>query len=199
MHHEDRRIHNRAFARWGSRRRGGSDAGYFESAEALESVRPPRDRHRRRRPLDQGDLRYVLLHLLAERPRHGYDLIKGVEDLTGGAYAPSPGVVYPTLTLFEELGFARVVEPGQPRKLYELTPEGLTELDAHAQDVQRLLAQLGRLNQSDEALDADVLRASQNVSRALFLRPGRKRWTAEQAEQVARILDRAAAEIEQII
>jgi DNA-binding PadR family transcriptional regulator len=140
-----------------------------------------------------------LLHLLAERPRHGYDLIKEIENLTGGAYAPSAGVVYPTLTLFEELGYARVVEPGQPKKLYELTPEGHAELAAHQQDVDRLLGRLARLDRAGDGLDPEVVRASQNVSRALFLRPGRKPWTSEQATQVADILDRAAAEIEQII
>ena len=84
-------------------------------------MRGGRHHHRRGRPLGQGDLRYLLLHLLAERPRHGYDLIKAVEELTGGAYVPSPGVVYPTLTLLEELGYAEVAEPGSGKKLYSLT------------------------------------------------------------------------------
>jgi DNA-binding PadR family transcriptional regulator len=138
-----------------------------------------------------------LLHLLAQRPRHGYDLIKAVEELTGGAYAPSPGVVYPTLTLLEELGFAHVAEPGAARKLYSLTPAGQDALGAHQPDIQLMLERLAHLGQTAGApVDPEVIRASQNVSRALFLRPGRKAWTTEQATRVAEILDRAAAEIE---
>src|SRR5579871_1881059 len=58
------------------------------------------------RVFEQGDLRLVLLKLIADQPRHGYELIRAVEDAVGGAYSPSPGVVYPTLTLLEELGYA---------------------------------------------------------------------------------------------
>src|SRR3982751_4377356 len=56
----------------------------------------------------QGDLRLVILHLIAEKPRHGYELIKAIEERVAGAYSPSPGVVYPTLTLLEELGYVTV-------------------------------------------------------------------------------------------
>ena len=57
-----------------------------------------------RRMFDGGELRLVLLKLIADEPRHGYDLIRAIEELTGGAYAPSPGVVYPTLTMLDEMG-----------------------------------------------------------------------------------------------
>src|SRR3546814_7836503 len=59
---------------------------------------------RRRRMFDSGELRLVLLKLIADEPRHGYDLIRQVEELTSGAYAPSPGVIYPTLTLLDDMG-----------------------------------------------------------------------------------------------
>src|SRR5215470_19747201 len=55
-----------------------------------------------------GDLRLVILSLIAEKPRHGYEIIKAIEDQVGGAYSPSPGVIYPTLTLLEELGYVTV-------------------------------------------------------------------------------------------
>ena len=58
----------------------------------------------RRRVFDSGELRLVLLKLISDQPRHGYDLIRAIEELTGGAYAPSPGVVYPTLTLLQDMG-----------------------------------------------------------------------------------------------
>ncbi|MDP9056439.1 MAG: PadR family transcriptional regulator, partial [Pseudomonadota bacterium] len=76
------------------------------------------------RMFDGGDLRLVLLKLIADKSRHGYDLIRAIEEKTGGAYAPSPGVVYPTLTLFAEMGFLKEQAADGPRKLFEITSEG---------------------------------------------------------------------------
>ena len=73
--------------RWGGRGRGERGEG------------------RSRRMFDGGELRLVLLKLIADEPRHGYDLIRQIEELTGGAYAPSPGVVYPTITMLDDMGF----------------------------------------------------------------------------------------------
>src|ERR1700757_1823367 len=70
-----------------------------------------------------GDLRYVILQLISEKPSHGYEIIKSIEEKLGGAYAPSPGVIYPMLTMLEEMGHATVVTDG-PRKLYTITEEG---------------------------------------------------------------------------
>jgi hypothetical protein len=67
-----------------------------------------------------GDLRFLLLELIAEKPRHGYELIKAIEEKLGGAYSPSPGVIYPMLTLLEETGLATVTNEGT-RKLYSIT------------------------------------------------------------------------------
>ena len=77
---------------------------------------------RRERVFEQGDLCLLLLKLVSEKPRHGYDLIKAIEDAVGGAYSPSPGVVYPTLTLLEDLGYAKVEEAEGGKKLYAITP-----------------------------------------------------------------------------
>ena len=73
------------------------------------------------RVFDHGDLRYVLLHLIAEKPRYGYELIKAIEEQVGGMYSPSPGVIYPTLTLLEELGYLRPETAEGTRKLYSIT------------------------------------------------------------------------------
>lgn len=80
-------------------------------------------RGRMGRMFDQGDLKYVILQLLDEKPRHGYDVIKELEARSKGAYSPSPGTVYPTLTLLEEMGYAKATETGG-KKVYEITPEG---------------------------------------------------------------------------
>jgi DNA-binding PadR family transcriptional regulator len=76
------------------------------------------------RPLGTGDLRLVLLRLIAEQPRHGYEIIRAIEEKTGGAYSPSPGVIYPTLTMLAELGHVVVSETEGGRKLHSITAEG---------------------------------------------------------------------------
>lgn len=80
-------------------------------------------RGRGRRMFDGGELRLVLLKLIADEPRHGYELIRAVEELTGGEYAPSPGVVYPTLTFLEEAGYV-TSQPDGAKKLFTATAEG---------------------------------------------------------------------------
>jgi DNA-binding PadR family transcriptional regulator len=185
--------------RGGAQHHRGRGHGHFGEHELFEEARRLGGHGGRGRPLGQGDLRLLVLQLLSERPRHGYDLIRAVEELTGGAYAPSPGIVYPTLTLLEELGYAEVAESEGAKKQYALTAQGREELKAHEPEVQVMVSRLARLAEATTgAVDPEVLRASQNVSRSLFLRPGRKPWTSEQAKRVAEILDRAAAEIEQI-
>ena len=82
----------------------------------------------RGRSLGQGHIRLLVLSLIEAEPRHGYDLIKQIEEMSGGAYAPSPGVIYPTLTLLEEAGYAATTSEGN-KKLYTITPEGKAHLD----------------------------------------------------------------------
>src|SRR5215813_7540665 len=75
------------------------------------------------RRLAAGDLQLVLLALLAERPSHGYELIKALEERSGGFYSPSPGMIYPALTWLEEMGYASVAAEGA-KKLYSITDAG---------------------------------------------------------------------------
>ena len=83
-------------------------------------------RGRRRRPLNHGDLRVLILDLLTSEPRHGYDLIREIESRTGGAYVPSPGVIYPALEALLDLGLVKVELDGQ-RRMFQLTKAGQTE------------------------------------------------------------------------
>src|SRR5262249_53440562 len=80
------------------------------------------------RMLAQGDLRLIALALIAEQPRHGYEIIKVLEDKTAGWYSPSPGIVYPTLTYLEEAGYVTAQAEGA-KKLYAITDEGRAHLD----------------------------------------------------------------------
>jgi len=89
------------------------------------------DMMRAGRMLAQGDLRLLALALIAEQPRHGYEIIKVLEDKTGGWYAPSPGVVYPTLTYLEEAGYVTAQADGA-KKLYTITTEGRAYLERTA-------------------------------------------------------------------
>src|SRR5262249_8413859 len=86
---------------------------------------------RMRRVFAQGDLRHVLPPLIADSPRHGYELIKAIEERFGGTYSLSPGVIYPTLTLLEELGYIRPESAEGARKQYAITPEGTAFLAAN--------------------------------------------------------------------
>jgi DNA-binding PadR family transcriptional regulator len=157
-----------------------------------------RHRHGRRgqRLFDHGELRLVVLALIAERPRHGYEIIKEIEDRTAGTYSPSPGVIYPTLTLLEEIGHASVAESAG-KKLYAVTGDGGAYLAASKV---ALDAALGRMRQVSAAHGGgpapEIVRATENLRMALRLRQGRGPLTAEQVRAIAAALDAAAVAIE---
>lgn len=96
------------------------------------------------RKLGSSELQLLILALLEEQPRHGYDLIKELTERTGGFYAPSPGMVYPALTYLEELGHAAVESEGN-KKLYRITDAGKAELDKNREAVRAMLAQFERV------------------------------------------------------
>src|SRR5690242_2548655 len=96
----------------------------------------------RRRVFDSGELRLVLLKLIADEPRHGYELIRAIEELSGGVYAPSPGVIYPTLTMLHEMGQIEEAASGGARKAFSITAEGTEHLAAHKADIEVLIARL---------------------------------------------------------
>ncbi|TCZ65550.1 PadR family transcriptional regulator [Roseicella aquatilis] len=146
----------------------------------------------------QGDLRLVILHLIAEKPRHGYELIKDIEERAGGAYSPSPGVIYPTLTLLEELGYVTAeAGEGGGKKLHAITEAGHAFLAVNRAAVEALLARMeeaGRLHGGGPA--PQVLRAMENLKLALRLRLARGPLSEEQANAVAAALDAAATGVE---
>lgn len=89
-----------------------------------------RGRRRRQQIFESGEVKYVILRLLKEKPRHGYEIIKALEDRMGGWYTPSAGTVYPTLQLLEDQGYVRVVE-SEGKRVYHITPEGEAFLEEH--------------------------------------------------------------------
>ncbi len=94
---------------------------------------------------ESGELRLVLLKLIADEPRHGYDLIRAIEELTGGEYAPSPGVVYPTLTLLQDMGLIEEAAGEGARKPFQITDEGRAHLAERSDEVDGLIARLSDL------------------------------------------------------
>jgi DNA-binding PadR family transcriptional regulator len=98
------------------------------------------------RLLASGDLQLLILRLLSEKPRHGYEIIKAIEEHSSGVYTPSPGMVYPALTYLEETGYATATAEGT-KKLFSITPEGTAYLDKHrdaADEIWNRLALFGR-------------------------------------------------------
>src|SRR5271168_4174310 len=144
----------------------------------------------RGRVFDQGDLRFVLLRLIAEKPAHGYELIKAIEDRLAGAYSPSPGVIYPTLTLLEEMGYATVTQGDGGKKLYAVTPEGEAALAANKPAIDAIF---GRIDQVRAAHGGgpspQILRAMQNLRLALRLRMSRGPMSEREVDAVVASLD----------
>lgn len=156
-------------------------------------------RHGRGRMFASGELRLFLLHLLAEQDRHGYELIKAIEDLTGGQYAPSPGVVYPTLALLVDEGQIAEVPGEGARKAFTATAAGRAEVVTRAEAVAAIARRLKTLAdaQGREA-SPPVMRAMTNLKLALRTRVGADGFDKDAAHQIADILDEAARKIERL-
>jgi DNA-binding PadR family transcriptional regulator len=165
------------------------------------------------RKLSSGDLQLLVLALLADKPRHGYDIIKALEERSKGFYTPSPGMVYPALTYLEEIGYATVEADGS-RKLYHITASGQAQLDENRSVVDSMFAQFERVGEKMERVrrafsgeetssaepddlgsgrhgSKEVLRARRELKIAL----NEAADSAQDQKRIAEILRRAAAEI----
>jgi DNA-binding PadR family transcriptional regulator len=143
-----------------------------------------------------GDLKLVILSLLEERPRHGYDIIKAIEDRSGGTYQPSAGTVYPTLTLLEEMGFARSTPDEGGKRVYEITEAGRAHLAEHQTTVDDIFSRVAR---AGAGLTSDAMqelnRAFGRVARATYSQASHRLEDHEFLRGVATILDEAVAAI----
>lgn len=174
------------FHHWGRGFGGGGDGGFPGG-----------------RRLSAADLQLVLLALLEKQPAHGYELIRALEERSGGFYAPSPGVIYPALTYLDEIGRA-VAEPEGNRKRYRLTEEGLAHLNANRAEAEAILAALERIGSrmddvraafagdEESGAPADLHAARHELKHALMRKRGA---SPEEARRIAEILRRAAADI----
>ncbi len=156
-------------------------------------------RRGRRRMFDSGELRLVLLKLIADQPRHGYDLIRAIEEMTHGSYAPSPGVVYPTLTMLEDMGLIEERKGKSARKVFAATAEGEAHLAEKADEVAALLERLeGVGSDQRKAGGAPIKRAIGNLLSALWHRATRDDMDEARLHEIAAILDEAAQKIERL-
>jgi len=179
--------------RWG--RRGGWDE--MQGRGGGDFVRAGR-------MLAQGDLRLIALALIAEQPRHGYDIIKQLEEKTSGWYAPSPGIVYPTLTYLEEAGYLTSQADGA-KKLYTITDEGRAYLEENREVVDAVMSRLAYIGKKAKRMrerfgEEEDRRGSAPLVKAALdnLREVAARRLADDPRSEARIVEilaRAAGEL----
>ena len=154
---------------------------------------------RGRRVFDGGELKLVMLKLIGDTPRHGYDLIRELEALTGGGYVPSPGVVYPTLTLLDEMGLIEEQVSAGAKKRFAVTDTGRAHLAEQAAVVETLFARIAELSAHRERTDsAPVRRAMGNLKAVLMHRLGHADLSIEDQHAVAALIDEAAQKIERL-
>jgi DNA-binding PadR family transcriptional regulator len=145
---------------------------------------------------EAGEIKFVILKLLREKPRHGYEVIKALEERMGGCYTPSAGTVYPTLQLLEDQGYVRGVDAGG-KKVYEVTPEGLKYLDEHRDVIDEIV---DRVRETVRDFTGGALGELQGefarLARVTFRHAWRRGPDDPGAKRVAEILKQAADEIE---
>jgi DNA-binding PadR family transcriptional regulator len=148
---------------------------------------------------ESGDMKYVILKLLRDKPMHGYEVMKALEERTHGCYKPSPGTVYPTLQWLEDEGLVAAKDV-EGKKVYEITAAGRAFLDEHRTTVEDIFDRI------TDTIDRIVAEPVADVNRAVgrvVAQAYRAAWKLsddpERAKRVMEILDRAAAEIEQLL
>jgi DNA-binding PadR family transcriptional regulator len=150
------------------------------------------------RMFDGGELRLVILALVAEKPRYGYEIIKELGERVGGEYSPSPGVVYPTLTMLEEMGYASASQDPQGRKLYTLTGEGEKVLADNKAQIDAIFARFGESDEGRFAGFVSVKRAMLNLRATLRLRLRGRAATPQEIQAIVDALDAASKAIERV-
>jgi DNA-binding PadR family transcriptional regulator len=134
--------------------------------------------------------------MIAAQPRHGYELIKAIEEKFSGTYSPSPGVIYPALSMLEDMGLIAQDLSEGPRKRYAITEAGRAHLAAEQPKLDALLARLGQAASGRAGVPPQILRAMENVKLALRLRLAANAPDPAQADAIAAALDDAARAIE---
>lgn len=184
---------------WDGRFSWDSDGGWQSGDGSGRRHGGPRGR---RRVFGSGELRLVLLRLIGDEPRHGYELIKAIGDLTGGAYEPSPGAVYPTLQLLADEGVIAEAKPkkgDEAKKAFDITQSGKDELAARADEVEAILERLSAMSGRQERNRApELFRAMGNLAGVLKNKYREGGFEAKDLEEIVDIIDDAAKRIERL-
>jgi DNA-binding PadR family transcriptional regulator len=172
---------------WGGGHRGGPP-GWFGDIFGP----PPR--------AERGNVRYLVLDAIAAQPRHGYEVIQAIEERSGGAYRPSPGVVYPTLQLLEEMGHATLSER-ENRKVYGITDEGRADLEAHKEEVTEFYDQCrGDYSWERQAEEfGELMRKGARLFKSFRRAAHHGRMSPTAQAKVKKVLDEAVTKIEEIL
>ena len=160
-----------------------------------------RRRKRRGRMFGSGELRLALLALIEREPRHGYELIRAIEDMTGGSYAPSPGAVYPTLQMLADEGQITEAQSDDAKKPFKVTDQGREELDERADEVEALMGRLGEHGERAEKVKAkspDLFRAMGNLAAVLKNRARAGKLDQKTIDEIVDIIDEVAKRIERL-
>ena len=146
-----------------------------------------------------GELRLVLLKLIADQPRHGYELIKAIEEMTGGSYSPSPGTIYPTLALLEDQGAIAEMAGDEPRKAYQATDAGRAELEERAEEANALIERLTAKGEEGKPFaSSNMFRAVGNLANVLKNRARAGKLDAETMDQIVDLIDDLARKVERL-
>lgn len=156
----------------------------------------PRGGRRRNQMFESGEVKFVILRLLREKPRHGYEVIKALEERMGGCYTPSAGTVYPTLQLLEDQGYVRVVET-EGKKVYHITPDGEKFLEENRHVLDEIFDRVRETVRDFAGGDMGELHAAfGQVAKVTFGRAWRRGPEHPSLKRVAEILRKAAGDIE---
>ncbi|WP_338153009.1 PadR family transcriptional regulator [Chimaeribacter californicus] len=154
-------------------------------------------KQRREKLFDANDIRLLMLSALETRPAHGYELIKAIEDRSGGEYAPSPGIIYPNLTLMEEMGYIDARDNATGKKEYVLTAQGGAFLYENRETLARAAGRLHALAVlANNRAIPEIERAINNFRTALNMRLSKENLSPETLHAIIDSLDRTAKEIE---
>jgi DNA-binding PadR family transcriptional regulator len=149
------------------------------------------------RPFGRGDLKYVILDLLKEKPRYGYEIIRDLEERSHGFYTPSPGTVYPTLQMLEEMGYASASER-DGKKIYTITKEGKKFLEEQKDSADEVRGHMKRhWNPEDMGVFAQMMGEFGEMARTIRHRA--RRVDQEKMKRIRDIVSRASAEIKAIL
>jgi DNA-binding PadR family transcriptional regulator len=172
---------------WGRHGHGGRRGDWWE----MFGGPPPR--------AERGAVRYLVLHALEKQPRHGYEIMQTIEERSGQTYRPSPGVIYPTLQMLEELRHVRGTDD-DGRRIYAITPEGQRDLEEHRSEVEDFYERSGASSWVESAEDlADLMQHAAQLFRMLRRAARRGRLTPSTMRKLRTVLDDVLAKVSSIV